>query len=90
MIIKYESKTCPPDLTWGIIAPESIASSFNDTFHHNFWTETWANYLSKRYFGTYWIGGNDYPDANISIFNWLRLKTLQSMGIMNYRPCGGI
>ena len=38
------------------------------------WTETWANYLSKNYFGIYWLGNPiDYPVKDISIYNKLRI-----------------
>jgi len=43
--------------------------------HDHFWTETWANYLSKSYFGTSWIGLKyGYPAVNISWINRLRIN----------------
>ena len=56
---------------WHVIAPESLASASltSSASHDHFWTETWANYLSSRYFGGKWIGGDDFPIKNISGFN---------------------
>lgn len=31
--------------------------------HSRFWTETWANYLSKQYFGVNWYGVDTYSSA---------------------------
>jgi len=45
----------------------------NKIYHNTFWTETWANHLSKGYFGTNWLGGPSYPTQNISKFNLIRL-----------------
>ena len=63
-------------------APESLASAvylgINPSHSHDFfWTETWANYLSKGYFGRNWLGFNypkEYPAQNISLFNLFRIK----------------
>ena len=33
--------------------------------HSTYWTETWANYLAKQYFGTKWLGME-----NLSPKNW--------------------
>lgn len=53
----------------------------NDT-HSTFWTETWANYLSKQYFGNKWLGletkisGKElryFPSKNITLINILNL-----------------
>lgn len=46
------------------------------SLHYNFWTETYANYLSEGYFGVDWLGEPDtlYPAANISASNKLRLQ----------------
>ena len=80
-----------PHAYWGIIAPESVATSFDDSFHRNYWTETWANYLSKGYFGKDWLGETyGYFAKEISFSNWLRLKTMQSLGIIRMRPRGFI
>ena len=63
-----------------IIAKESFLNCakiwpYNKISHDLFWTETWANYLSKQYFGGNWLGmdknilGNGlryYPAINIS------------------------
>ena len=44
-----------------VIAKESMlnlcgVSSYGKVSHDNFWTETWANYLSKKFFGVTWHG----------------------------------
>ena len=48
---------------------------YNKIPHDLYWTETWANYLSKQYFGINWHGWNKlikgmeklyYPVKNIS------------------------
>lgn len=40
-----------------LIAPASLASACRSEIKHDcFWTETWANYLSKEYFGANWLG----------------------------------
>lgn len=61
-----------------IIALESISSIKNHpTTHHKYWTETWANYLSKDYFGDRWLGyflKGKYPAINISKADWDRIK----------------
>jgi len=71
-----------PKAYYGTIGPESLVSATlqqisNGSWNHNtFWTETWANHLSKEYFGVGWQGGNNpsmYPVQNISTFNWIRL-----------------
>lgn len=67
-----------PKAYYSIIAPESLASATFTSIesHQNFWTETWANYLSKGYFGLKWLGNRikGYPASNISWFNLLRLR----------------
>jgi hypothetical protein len=64
-----------------IIGPESLQSAINDGIlwhsHKNFWTETWANYLSKNYFGDMYFGGPSFPVKNISWLNYLRLLLAQ-------------
>ena len=58
-----------------IIAPESLLSMTFTNSHETFWTETWANYLAKNYFGQQYIPlkiGNKYL-SNLSMFNFLRL-----------------
>ena len=73
---------------WRIIAPESLASAtLNPSAHYRFWTETWANYLSKGYFGRNWIGGDGYPTKNISILNLIRIKVAQTVMIIR-NPLG--
>lgn len=70
---------------FGLIAPESFASSLRGDSHHSFWTETWANYLSNKYFGPRWIGGEDYPPININLYNRIRVN-LARTGIIYYNP----
>lgn len=46
-----------PKAYYTLIAPESLASAFRSEIKHDyFWTETWANYLSREYFGANWLG----------------------------------
>ena len=80
---------------WHVIAPESITSAsvgYFDSYesHHKFWTETWANYLSKGYFGRAWIGGAEYPAINISRFNRWRIIAAQLQSLMMFKPRGFI
>ena len=77
---------------WQVIAPESLASATFGTYesHRRFWTETWANYLSREYFGKAWIGGSSYPVMNVSKFNWLRIRISQMQGIARSKPRGFI
>jgi len=65
---------------YSVIAPESVASAARSVVdpsysHDHFWTETWANYLSKEYFGNKWYGYKfkSYYTENISFSNRLRL-----------------
>ena len=67
---------------WHVIAPESFINAACTSTHDKFWTETYANYLSKNYFGNAWIGGNDYPIKNISFFNETLLKACKSIELM--------
>ena len=63
---------------WHVIAPESLASAtIKPSSHYKFWTETWANYLSKGHFGNAWIGGSYYPAKNISTFNLIKIIVAQ-------------
>ena len=44
-----------------VIAKESMLNThniwpYNGIPHDEYWTETWANYLSKQYFGKRWLG----------------------------------
>ena len=74
---------------WKVIAPESLASAtFFPSSHYKYWTETWANYLAKGYFGQAWIGGSHYPIKNISTINLLRMKLAQISGFKIIRPFG--
>ena len=61
---------------WYVIAPESFMSvSFNSECHSQFWTETYANYLSKNYFSEMWKNWkSNYPAVNISSYNLKRLS----------------
>ena len=74
---------------WHVIAPESLVNAtFFPKTHGKFWTETWANYLSKNYFGTKWLGGTEYIAQEISKFNWFRIKLVQIQGLLRYFPRG--
>lgn len=65
---------------YNVIAPESLMSATMDGvggWNHNlFWTETWANYLSKGYFASNSLLTNiaKWPAQNISWFNLMRLR----------------
>ena len=68
------------DFYYNVIAKESLMNCnkvwpYNGIPHDEFWTETWANYLSKHYFGDRWLGMETlfqkhenlyYPSKNIS------------------------
>ncbi len=57
-----------PIAYWLFIAPASVVNAaFFTSTHYSYWTETWANYLARQYFGDRWIGGNDYPIKAISM-----------------------
>ena len=76
---------------WHVIAPESLTSATFSSYveHGKFWTETWANYLSKGYFGRDWMGGKyGYPVKQISSFNMIRLLVVRNFGLMNTYPHG--
>ena len=67
-----------PAAYWSVIAPESFcsASLTSCDAHHKYWTETWANYLSKKHFGVNWLGKffpRDYPVQNISPTNKFKI-----------------
>lgn len=69
---------------YSIIAPESFVNasmSKTDMEHNNFWTETYANYLSYNYFKTKYNCTSwnlkEYPIKSISFFNRLRLYLLR-------------
>ena len=66
-----EYRIIGPRAYWSVIAPESLCSASLSSCdeHHKYWTETWANYLSKKHFGVNWLGKffpRDYPVQNIS------------------------
>lgn len=65
------------DTLHSVIAPESVVSAARGVSYHNsFWTETWANFLSKQYFGAEWLGGKWNRIAQpLSTFNAIRLAT---------------
>ena len=50
-----------------------------NSWHHNtFWTETWANYLSKEFWeSNYWFNFQRFPIEPISLFNLLRLLAVK-------------
>ncbi|MFC2492958.1 MAG: hypothetical protein ACFNTC_01705 [Prevotella sp.] len=55
---------------YNVIAKESAYNCGYDWLlgthtHSTYWTETWANYLAKQYFGTKWLGME-----NLSPKNW--------------------
>ena len=56
---------------YSLIAPESLVSACRSEMKHDyFWTETWANYLSKEYFGNYWLGAKyGYVVQPLNSFN---------------------
>ena len=56
-----------------VIAKESIQNCISDKIHHTsthdtFWTETWANYLSKAYFGVKWLGKEIYKPTSFLFY----------------------
>ena len=64
-----------------VIAPQSLASCALTNNHRNFWTETWANYLSKQYFGAKWNeAGYNYPTAPLDLSHWGQIKAAQAIG----------
>ena len=73
-----EYRIIGPRAYWSVIAPESLfsASMSSCDEHHKYWTETWANYLSKGHFGVNWLGKffpKDYPVQNISPANKMKI-----------------
>jgi len=70
-ILQYEQWFVGPRGYYKIIAPESaLAAARSD---NNYWTETWANYLSRNYFSSHVWNYTYNPVQNISNFNFLRL-----------------
>jgi hypothetical protein len=57
----------------------SFASATRETVsfgysHNEFWTETWANYLSQQYLGnSYLLDLQNYPVSNIDSQTYQRL-----------------
>ncbi len=48
-----------------VIAKESLINcTLEPSTHDTFWTETWANYLSKQHFGTKWYGFEYFKYSN--------------------------
>ena len=73
-----EYRIIGPRAYWSVIAPESLCSASLSSCdeHHKYWTETWANYLSKKHFGVNWLGKffpRDYPVQNISPANKMKI-----------------
>ena len=76
---------------YDVIAKESSMNCngiwpYNGISHDEFWTETWANYLSKQYFRDRWLGMEIkfpghyhlyYPSKNVSA-SFLMRKLLSS------------
>jgi len=68
------------DRYYRIIGMNSFASATKETFslgiynHNEFWTETWANYLSQQYMGdSYLFDLKNYPVNNIDSQTYKRL-----------------
>ena len=81
-VLQY--KQVGPKAYYSVIAPESAASASYSNInplhvHDSFWTETWANYLSRQYFGLKWLGGSlGYRIASpLSTLNKIRLALAQ-------------
>jgi len=51
-----------------VIGPESLLFSAT-SFSNNYWTETWANFLSSQHSGTLFYDTVRFPIQDISIFN---------------------
>ena len=66
-----------PRAYYSVVVPESFSSALfsSSKVHDNYWTETWANYLSKKYFGAKWLGSvvKGYPAQDISRHNALKI-----------------
>ena len=62
-----------PKAYWTIIAPESLGSCIGQRMglnnHNEFWTETYANYLAKRHFGSDWVNLKNYPAQDLNDFS---------------------
>jgi len=61
---------------YNIIAINSSLSAYQDGKdgwkHKDYWTETWANYLSREYFGSSGWNNWRFPAQNISHDSWLK------------------
>ena len=87
-----EYRIIGPQAYWSVIAPESFCSASLSSCdaHHKYWTETWANYLSKKHFGVNWLGKffpRDYPVQNISPVNQMKID-LSTYTHTHYDPNG--
>jgi hypothetical protein len=75
-VLQY--KKVGPLAYYRIIGKESFLSAIMDGQfgwkHKDFWTETWANYLSSNYFTDFDWDYEAYPAKDISWFNLLRLR----------------
>lgn len=74
---------------WQIIAPASLVNAAISTSeaHGNFWTETWANYLSKGYFVKNWLGGKyGYPAKDIGGFKSFMLGQARMLQMLRTKP----
>lgn len=74
---------------WQIIAPASLVNAAISTSeaHGNFWTETWANYLSKGYFVKNWLGGKyGYPAKDIGGFKSFMLGQARMLQMLRAKP----
>lgn len=68
-ILQYKALGSIDALYYDVIGMPSLGSATLDGLsnscfewnHNNFWTEEWANTLSKNYFGSAYIGGANYP-----------------------------
>lgn len=64
-----------PKAYWTVVAPESLIDcATRPKEHYRYWTETWANFLSQKYFGNKWIRSLQYPAKNISFINQIKIN----------------
>lgn len=82
----FQYRRVGSDNYYKVISKESVLNfkqiwPYNKVDHDNFWTETWANHLSKLYFGKRWLGmetlvpGKEnlyYPSKNIDYFFYFK------------------
>lgn len=74
---------------WQIIAPASLVNAAISTSeeHGKFWTETWANHLSKGYFVKNWLGSKyGYPSKNIGNFKTFILGQAKLFQMLRTKP----